>query len=218
MTGFVRSHLVHHGRFYACVLLGAAVYALAGSLEGPVRALAAGDAFFLAYVLIMVVAAVRITPKELDRKADIEDEGITVVVLVSLAMIGFSSFSIFTVLNQKGTPDAFALVLAALGAPLGWAMLHMLMAFHYANLYYGARSGRGGGGLEFPGKTDETGEPGAIEFFYFSFVVGMTAQVSDIQVTSSRIRRTVLGHSILSFFFNTVLIAMAVNAVVAIAA
>ena len=60
-------------------------------------------------------------------------------------------------------------------------------------------------------------EPGPWEFLYYSFVVGMTAQVSDVQVCDTRMRRATLGHGVISFFFNTVLIAMAVNAVVAIA-
>jgi uncharacterized membrane protein len=91
-------------------------------------------------------------------------------------------------------------------------MLHMLMAYHYANLYYWQPSGKGGSGLLFP----DTPTPGAVDFLYYSFVIGMTAQVSDVQITATRIRRTTLGHSVASFFFNTVLIAMAVNAVVAL--
>src|SRR6185312_10679427 len=215
MTGFVRSHLNHHGRFYACALLGAAVYAACGMLAPPVRLLAAGDSFFGAYVAIMAIAALRLTPQELDAKADVEDEGIFIVVLASLVMIGFSSLAIFTVLHQKSAPDVLALSLAAAGAPLGWFMLHMLMAFHYANLFYSEPGGRGGSGLEFPG---DRPEPGVADFLYFSFVVGMTAQVSDVQVSSPRIRRATLGHGVVSFFFNTVLIAMAVNAAVALAA
>lgn len=215
MTGFAHSHWVHHWRFYACAALGAVVYALAAVLDPPVRLLAAGDTFFASYVAFMAIIAARITPKELDKKADIEDEGIAIVVLVSLVMIGFSSFAIITVLHQKGAPDPLALSLAALGAPLGWFMLHMLMAFHYAYLFYSEPGGSGGSGLEFPGGAKE---PGIADFLYYSFVIGMTAQVSDVQVCSPRIRRTTLGHGVMSFFFNTVLIAMAVNAAVAIAA
>ena len=87
------------------------------------------------------------------------------------------------------------------------------MAFHYAYLYYSdPEEQRRPAVCDFP----DTPEPGAADFLYYSFVVGMTAQVSDVQVTSTRIRKTMLGHSIVSFFFNTVLIAMAVNAVVAL--
>jgi uncharacterized membrane protein len=214
MTGFARSHFAHHGRFYACALLGALVYLISGTLAQPVRWLASGDTFFLAYVAIMAFVAARITPEALDAKAEVEDEGIALVVLVSLVMIGFCCFSIITLLHQKTALEPFALALAVLGAPLGWFMLHMMMAYHYAYLFYSEPGKKAGSGLDFP----RCAEPGAADFLYFSFVVGMTAQVSDVQVTSTRIRRTVLGHGIVSFFFNTVLIAMAVNAVVALAA
>lgn len=210
---FLHSHFGHHWRFYACLIFGAIVYALTSGLKPPVRTLAGGDAFFAAYLIFTAAIAARITPRELDKKADVEDEGIGIVLLICLVMIGFSSFSIITILNQKHGADPLMLALAIASAPLGWFTLHVLMAFHYAYLFYSEPGKKPGSGLEFPGAP----EPGAGDFLYFSFVVGMTAQVSDVQVTSRRIRRSTLAHSIVSFFFNTVLIAMAVNAVVAIA-
>ncbi|MEO8896257.1 MAG: DUF1345 domain-containing protein, partial [Rhizomicrobium sp.] len=106
--------------------------------------------------------------------------------------------------------DILPLVLAAIGAPLGWCVLHTVMAFHYADIYYFDDSERD---LEFPGR----GDPGPWDFLYFSFVIGMTAQVSDVQVKTTVMRRSVLWHGIVSFFFNTVFIAMAVNAGVTLA-
>jgi len=120
-------------------------------------------------------------------------------------------FGLFTVLNQKQSPGTAAFILSVASAPLGWFTLHTLSAFHYANLHYlGGADGKTKA-LKFPG----SGEPGAMDFLYFSFVVGMTAQVSDVQVLTTPMRRATLVHSVVSFFFNTVLIAMAVNAVVA---
>ena len=210
---FARSHLTHHWRFYACSLFGAAVYFLLSSLPPPVRVLAGGDAFFASYVVMLSVLALSITPKQLDRKADVEDEGIFIVILFALVMIGFCLFAIVTLLHQKQAVDPYAIALAIAGAPLGWFMLHMMMAFHYAYLFYSEPGKKPGSGLSFPG----TEEPGAAEFLYYAFVIGMTFQVSDVQVTSTRLRRMTLAHSIVSFFFNTCLIAMAVNAVVSIA-
>jgi uncharacterized membrane protein len=163
---------------------------------------------------MLAFIALQITPKQLDKKADVEDEGIFLVILFALVMIGFCLFAIVTLLHQKQSVDPFAIALAVAGAPLGWAMLHMMMAFHYAYLFYSEPGKKAGSGLIFPG----TPEPGAADFLYYAFVVGMTFQVSDVQVTSTRLRRMTLAHSIVSFFFNTCLIAMAVNAVVAIAA
>jgi uncharacterized membrane protein len=214
VPAFFRFHWTHHWKFYLCLAFGALVFALTGLLPPPVRLLAGGDAFFASYLVIMSYIAMRITPEALDRRADVEDEGIMLVVMFALVMIGFCCFAIITILHQKQGVNPLAIVLAITGAPLGWFMLHTMMAFHYAYLFYSepARS-KGGSGLAFP----DTKEPGAADFLYYSFVIGMTAQVSDVQVCSTRIRRTTLWHSIVSFFFNTVLIAMAVNAVVAIA-
>ena len=107
------------------------------------------------------------------------------------------------------------LVLAAIGVPLGWCVLHTIMAFHYAALHYfddPQTKGREKD-LKFPGG----GNPGVWDFLYFSFVVGMTAQVSDVGVTTTAMRRAVMLHGMVSFFFNTVFIALAVNAAVAMA-
>jgi uncharacterized membrane protein len=90
-------------------------------------------------------------------------------------------------------------------------LVHTLFAVHYAHGYYGdaPRDGRGGiaGGLAFPGGA----EPDYWDFLYFSFVIGMTSQVSDVQTTSPWMRRLCLAHGIVSFFFNTVILALTVN-------
>ncbi len=94
---------------------------------------------------------------------------------------------------------------------MGWALLHGLMGFRYAHLYYKPNPDAG---LDFPGL--KKAGPGVVDFLYFSFTIGMTAQVSDVQVTTPQMRQTVLLHSILSFFYNTVILALAVNAAVAL--
>ncbi len=88
------------------------------------------------------------------------------------------------------------------------------MAFHYAHLFYARAAAEGGrradrGGLAFP----KTNEPTIFDFFYYSFVVGMTAQVSDVVTTSREMRNTTVLHGIVSFFFNTVILAFTVNVV-----
>jgi uncharacterized membrane protein len=136
-----------------------------------------------------------------------------VVLVITLAASVLTSIDIFTALNQKQRPDLISLILALASAPLGWMVLHMVSAFHYANLYYVGPDPTCT--EDFPLKFPGTDRPGPWDFIYFSFVVGMTAQVSDVLVQSTRMRRAVMNHSIVSFFFNTVLIAMAVNAVIA---
>jgi uncharacterized membrane protein len=181
-------------------------------LDDPLPYAAAGDCFFLAYICLSTLLLLRFTHEDLDRRANLEDEGVAVVFVIALAAISFNTFDIFHALNQAHLSEA-VLVSALAGAPLGWAMLHMIYAHHYANLfYYGPDLAAEDTALNFPG----TERPGPSDFVYFSFVVGMTAQVSDVAVQTSSMRRAVIFHSIVSFFYNTVLIAMAVNAVVAV--
>ena len=94
-----------------------------------------------------------------------------------------------------------------------WTLVHTVYGLRYAHAFYGDNGEPGGhqhaGGLIFPG--DRT--PNYFDFAYFSFVIGMTCQVSDVQITSRRMRRIALVHSILSFGFNTMILALLINTV-----
>ena len=209
-------HIRHHGRFYLAALSGIAAWLAALSLPSPLPALIGGDAFFCIYLALMARLAMRITPEGLRKRASEEDEGILLIVFLALAAIVFSLASIFTLLNRAGDPGSTELGLAIASVPLGWLMLHTIAAFHYAHVYYldtGHSDPQQAGGLDFPA----TREPGAWDFLYFSFVIGMTAQVSDVSVLTTGMRRLTLAHGILSFFYNTVLLALAVNVAVTLA-
>jgi len=100
------------------------------------------------------------------------------------------------------------LALGVLSVVLSWLFLNVMFAVHYAHGYYGD-FGKKHAGLEFP----DTPEPDYWDFAYFSIVVGMTFQVSDVQITSKYLRRVVLLHSVIAFFFNVFIIAITVNIV-----
>jgi uncharacterized membrane protein len=212
------NHARHHARFYLSALFGVIVGFAAVPLgDDPLRIIVAGDAFFIAYLASTYVAASGATPASIRKRADFGDEGIPLIVCLTLASIAVSMWSIFELLNQHGVPGGSRIVLSVASVPLGWLTLHTVSAFHYAHLYY-ARANASGkerqdrGGLDFP----ETPEPGIWDFLYYSFVVGMTAQVSDVQVKTTGLRKMTLVHSIVSFFYNTVLLALAINVVVSI--
>jgi len=218
LTKSALTHLRQHVRFYFCTLLGVAIFYLAHGFPDPLRLVAAGNAFFVVYLFLIGLLVFRFTPDDLRRRATQEDEGIFLVVIIMLAIIALCCVGIVTMLNQgHNKPSGATLALVLLCAPLGWMTLHVAAAFHYADLFYAPQASsadsRPRPRLMFPGCV----EPGPWEFLYYAFVVGMTAQVSDVQVSDTKMRRATLGHGVISFFFNTVLIAMAVNAVVAIA-
>jgi uncharacterized membrane protein len=105
-------------------------------------------------------------------------------------------------------------LLLALGTvSASWALVHTVFSLRYAHIFYGDSDDRNvsqkAGGLAFPGEEN----PDYSDFAYFSFVIGMTCQVSDVQVTSGRLRRLTLLHGMLSFAFNTVILALLINTV-----
>lgn len=206
-------HLRHHWRFYASLAIGCLLWLAVARLAPTLRLVAAGDGFFAAYLVFAAwLIARRSSPEHLRRRASSEDEGITIIVMITALAIAVSFYSIFAILDETGAaPGVLHLILAILGVPLGWFTLHTVMAYHYAHLYYTGTKVEGArgdvGGLDFPG--DEA--PSARDFLYYSFVVGMTAQVSDVDVATPAMRRVTLGHGVASFFFNAVILALAVN-------
>ena len=178
------------------------------------RLAAAGDAFYGVYLVATAIAAIHANADVLRRRATYEDEGIVLIVVITLGAIVLSLWTIFSLINAEGRPRLPPLLLAVVSVPLGWLTLHTVAAYHYAHLYYARVKGEGqprdAGGLDFPG----TKEPTAWDFLYYSFVVGMTAQVSDVQVLTTAMRRLTMAHGIVSFFYNTVLLALAVNLMV----
>ena len=214
MTGLV-TFLARHRRFYIALVLGVAAALAAGALGFDAPLLAGGDVFYLVFLALCGVMIAGQKTGDLKSRARSEDEGIGVVLFIIVATMAFFTYGVFTALNKKHGLDLPPLILAGIGAPLGWFVLHTVMAFHYADIHYFDDPDVVGDekDLAFPGN----GDPGPWDFLYYSFVVGMTAQVSDVQVLTTAMRRATLFHGVVSFFFNTVFIAMAVNAGVALA-
>jgi uncharacterized membrane protein len=204
-----------HERFYRALLCGCAAALAAWAMGFSAPLLAGGDVFYLAYLVLTAVRVARMKPSDLKRRAKREDEGMAIVLVIILATVAFFTYAVFTALNGKHGIEMLPLVLAGLGALMGWFVLHTVMAFHYAVIHYFDDPQIAGDekDLDFPGSD----QPGPWDFLYYSFVVGMTCQVSDVQVRTTVMRKATMLHGVVSFFFNTVFIAMAVNAGVALA-
>jgi uncharacterized membrane protein len=106
-------------------------------------------------------------------------------------------------------------LLALASVVLSWLLIHVRFAFHYAHRYIELEDESGEAPLLFPGQGQPTGQPTYGDFLYFSFVIGMTSQVSDVGVSHAALRRLVLLHGLLSFAFNLLVLALAVNAIAA---
>ena len=138
--------------------------------------------------------------------ATLQDDGRFLILLVT-ALGAFASIA--AIVSELGAAHRGApqLSLATVTIALTWATVHTTFALHYAHDYYrGAKPG----GLQFP-SGDKDDHADYWDFVYFSFVIGMTAQVSDVGITDKTIRRTATAHGIISFVFNTALVALMVN-------
>jgi uncharacterized membrane protein len=207
------SHFSHHRHFYLALVAGLVAWGLAAWLRLELPLSIGGDVFFGVFLASMYGLAQCGTAAQLRRRSAYEDEGKFVILLLTLGALALIVGSIFVLLAKDGHKDPWQIVLALSTVPLGFLALHTVMAFHYAHIFYGradkAKAGKvqDTGGLEFPG----TPEPTAWDFLYYSFVVGMTAQVSDVDVHSGEMRRLTLVHGLVSYLFNTVVLALAVN-------
>lgn len=172
--------------------------------------------FFCTYLSITAFRLPKLSGSYIKANARDTGEPEPIIFLVTLAAAAVSLAALFLALNRKGGGSAVELTIAFASVTLGWATVHTMAALHYAHVYWLAgrhRDVAAERGLDFP----ETDMPGGYDFLYFAFVVGMTAQTSDVAVTTTAMRRVTLLHSIVSFFFNTVLVAAAVNAAVQLA-
>ena len=141
------------------------------------------------------------------RRSVLLDEGrIAILVLTAGAALASLAGIVMELIDKDTTRQPWHLALAVVTLALSWALIHTIFALHYAHEFY-AEGRHEKGGLAFPGKD----EPDYWDFLYFSLVIGMTSQVSDVGVTHKEIRRTVAAHGVVSFVFNAALLALTVN-------
>ena len=201
-----------HPRVVAGILVGVAaglaLHALPSS-RWVMRALVGWDVGALVYVSLTFGMMARSDVAAMRFHASNQDEGAAGILFLTVASALASLLAIVFLLGKVGMGDVpkqgSDLVLAIATIVLSWTLIHTIFSVHYAHEFYGDG---GVGGLAFPG--DEK-EPDYWDFVYFSFVIGMTSQVSDVGITSKEIRRTVVVHGIVSFLFNAALLALTVN-------
>jgi uncharacterized membrane protein len=194
-------------RTFLSILTGiAAFFLLPGSLRLVTRLLIAWDIFAGLYLVLVFIMVLRSGLLHIKRNAALQDDG-QFLILMMAALGAFASLAAIVSelgASHHGVPE---LLLATVTIALSWAAVHTIFSLHYAHQYYrGAKPG----GLQFP-SGDQQDHADYWDFVYFSFVIGMTAQVSDVGITDKIIRRTATVHGIISFVFNTALVALMVN-------
>lgn len=174
------------------------------------------DAFSICLIALSWITFFITNAKELCIQAQKQDESRYTIFLIVLASVCISLVAIIFVVkttDENLIRKELHTIFSMLGVALSWFLLHTTFTLRYAHLYYVdtlSKENLHRGGINFPGGKDE---PDYFDFAYFSFVIGMTFQVSDVQITSKNIRRVVLLHGLISFIFNTIIVALTINTI-----
>ena len=167
------------------------------------RMLIGWDVALVLYLGLAYTTVISRSSDRIRRQAALQDDG-RFLILILTSVAAFASIAAIVLELGAAHRQPAQLVLAVVTIALSWAAIHTTFALHYAHEYY---RGPKAGGMAFPGGS----EPDYWDFVYFSFVIGMTAQVSDVGITDKYVRRTATAHGIVSFVFNTALVALMVN-------
>ena len=195
-------------RLFLCAALALVIIVLLpGGWRWATRFLVGWDIGVAVYLVAAFAAMAGCDIDHIRRRAALMDEGrIAILALTASAALATLAAIVIELIDKEATRSPWHLGLAIVTLALSWASTHTIFALHYAHEFY-AEDRYVDGGLAFPGKD----KPDYWDFMYFSLVIGMTSQVSDVGVTAKAIRRTVMAHGVLSFFFNATLLALMVN-------
>jgi uncharacterized membrane protein len=208
---FKAAHIRASTRLIIAALASVLTYlALPHSIAGETRVVAAWDGFALVALLLTWTTILTLTPHQICTLAQREDPSRAASLILVLLGAGASLLAVLVLLQESmkmtGADRTAATVLAMSAVVLAWLLIHTVFTLRYAHLYYDVADG--GTMLEFPGLTEL---PDYLDFAYFAFVIGMTAQTADVNIHDRTIRRLALMHGLVAFAFNTAVVALSIG-------
>jgi uncharacterized membrane protein len=206
-----------HYRLYLSLIIGAVTFFFVKDNPSvPAVTLITWITIALSIIILDWITILWAHPKEIRKIASLEDSSRLMIFIFVMAASLVSLIAILLLLKSaKGASDdtvAGYIILAMAAVIVSWWLVHTVFTMRYAHLYYNTDDGKKTpvGGLEFPG---DDKEPDYLDFVYYSFVVGMTFQVSDVEISSKHIRRLTWAHGLISFAFNTAIVALSINVI-----
>lgn len=209
----------HYRMLISLVISGSVLFVSLGHFSAPAVILVTWIAFALAIIIMDWVIILSSHPMEVRKIARIQDSSRTLIFLFVIVASLVSTLAIFFLLKSSKHLSAEAVtehvLLSMASVIVSWILVHTIFTLRYAHMYYttdtdGDSNKKPIGGLDFPG--DEK-HPDYLDFVYFSFVIGMTFQVSDVEISSRQIRRLAWIHGMISFAFNTAIVALGINVI-----
>jgi uncharacterized membrane protein len=186
------------------------------TLSAPSTALITWMSFALSAILLTWIAILSSHPREVQKIAKLQDSSRAMIFGFVITASLVSLLAVYFLLKSAKSHSVNVnghILLAMTAVFVSWWLVHTIFTMRYAHLYYDTARDDGtpkkGGGLQFPG--DE--QPDYMDFVYFSFVIGMTFQVSDVEISSKQIRRLAWLHGLISFIFNTAIVALSINVI-----
>lgn len=200
-----------------CVAIAVAVYFIVEikNIDLLTHVMIGWDTFSLCMIIMSWVTFLVTSSNQIREQARVQDQAASIIfILVIVSTIAsFLAVLLLLVVKHSGNEShSWRLPIAIAGMVFSWFLIHTIFTLRYAHIYYGDHPhtpDKYRGGLSFP----DDATPEYIDFAYFSFVLGMTFQVSDVNITSKRFRQLALWHSLLSFGFNTIMIALTINVI-----
>jgi uncharacterized membrane protein len=201
-------------RLFAVVAAGAVAGGIAATVSAWQLAVLVGwDVSALTFVVWVWSSVARFTPSETRELATREDDGrvATSILLLSASVVSLVgvALALFKASNANTHDQAALTVASVVTVALSWAVVHTVFTLRYAREFYTPPEG----GIDFKADNED---PDYQDFAYLAFTIGMTFQVSDTDVQGRKIRRTVLKHSLLSYLFGSVILAVVINVIAGI--
>jgi uncharacterized membrane protein len=201
----------HQRILIAFVLAVLSFFVLCTYFNSEISFIGAWNVFALTDILLAWAVILKKNAKNIVMSARLQDASRSAIMIFVVISALMSLIAIFLLLksakySQTHSADNI-LLLAFITVAFSWILIHTVFTIHYSHIYYSDDNGKHKGGLIFPNDTN----PAFTDFAYYSFVVGMTFQVSDVQVTSKRMRKLTLIHGLISFIFNTFILALSIN-------
>jgi uncharacterized membrane protein len=203
-------HLRHHIRLLSSIAVAILLYFLLPNyLPWLTRMLISWNAWVLVFVMLIYTLMANMDAKQISKKYEPEDQAAPIILIISIVGAIVAMASIVAVLSGlegvSTSEKCLHILLAALTVIDTWVLIPTMFTLHYADMYYSV------GAKERPLHFPDSKDPVFWDLAYFSFTISAACQTADVSTAQGTIRKVVIAHTVLAFFFNASILGFAIN-------